>query len=177
MGKRNKKKELENQQEQVANETPDEVKEDTASVSIEDLEEQNKVLQDKYLRLYSDFENYKKRINRERLETLQMASKDLVSALLPILDDFERAKANAKDDDSFGKGIELIYNKLYRVLEQEGLKAMETTGKVFDPELHEAITKLPAPSKKMKGKILDTVEKGYFLKDKILRYAKVVVAE
>lgn len=175
MAKKNKKEVLEDQLEEAVNEIQEEVMEE--EIKIEALQDKNKELQDKYLRLYSDFDNYKKRINRERLETLQMASKDLINNLLPVLDDFERAQANVKDTDSFEQGVGLIYHKLYRILEQEGLKAMETTGETFDPEYHEAITKLPAPSKKMKGKILDTVEKGYFLKDKILRYAKVVVAE
>ncbi len=177
MAKRNKKEKVKEAPKQEPMESEEQVEVVEGAADIEQLEEKNRELQDKYLRLYSDFENYKKRVSRERLDTLMMASKDLVSAILPVLDDFERAQANAKDKDAFDQGIGLIYNKLYRTLEQEGLKAMESTGKPFDPEFHEAITKLPAPSKKMKGMVMDTVEKGYFLKDKILRYAKVVVAE
>lgn len=169
--KKNKKASKENE-EQLLDEMPQE-----EAVDIEEVEARNRELQDKYLRLYSDFDNYKKRNIKERLETLRMASKDLVTALLPVLDDFDRARANAKDGDSYEEGVGLIYNKLYRILEQEGLKEMESTGQPFDPEFHEAITKLPAASEDMKGVIVDTVEKGYFLKDKILRYAKVVVAE
>ncbi len=185
MAKRRKKKEkkeeeLKNKEHNVNQEDLEQAEgaeEKTPDMAGDNCEEKIAELQDKYLRLYSDFENYKKRSIKDRLETLSMASKDLLKALLPVLDDFDRARANAESEDSFEQGVGLIYNKLYRTLEQQGLKPMETTGKPFDPELHEAISKLPAPSEDMKGQILDTVEKGYFLKDKILRYAKVVVAE
>lgn len=175
MAKKSKKEKAPKEQEPVA---VDVQQEDVATEEVEEsFEEKNRVLQDKYLRLYSDFENFRKRTIRERFDTLQMASKDLIKALLPVLDDFDRAQANTKDKKAFGEGVGLIINKLHRILEQEGLKPMESTKEIFDPEFHEAITKLPAPSKKMKGKVMDTVETGYFLKDKILRHAKVVVAE
>ena len=108
------------------------------------------------------------------------AAKDTLMALLPILDDFDRAKKNAEDDDNIeplSEGVMLVYNKLHTTLKQKGLLAMETNGEVFDPEFHEAITKIPAPSEDMKGKIIDTIEKGYLLNDKIIRHAKVVVGE
>lgn len=137
-------------------------------------------LNDKYLRLFAEFENYKKRTVRERLDLLQTASKETIADLLPILDDFDRAKRTAEseeNDEQFSEGVELVYNKLYRTLEQKGLKPMESTGEPFDADLHEAVTEIPAPSEEMKGKVIDTVEKGYFLKEKIIRHAKVVVGK
>ena len=103
-----------------------------------------------------------------------------MAALLPVLDDFDRAKKNAEDENStevFSEGVNLVYNKLYAVLKQKGLEPMETNGEVFDPELHESITEIPAPSDELKGKIVDTIEKGYVLKDKIIRHAKVVIGK
>lgn len=137
-------------------------------------------LKDKYLRLFAEFDNYKKRTIKEKIDFMSTAAQDTMSALLPVLDDFDRAKKNAEDESStepFSEGVNLVYNKIYNVLQQKGLRAMETNGEAFDPELHEAITEIPAPSEEMKGKIIDTVEKGYFLKDKIIRHAKVVVGK
>lgn len=137
-------------------------------------------LKDKFLRLVAEFDNYKKRTSKERINLRETAAKDTLSALLPVLDDFDRAKKNAEDDASaepFSEGVMLVYNKLYNVLRQRGLERMETTGEVFDPELHEAITEIPAPNEEMKGKIIDTIEKGYILKEKIIRHAKVVVGK
>ena len=137
-------------------------------------------LKDKYLRLQAEFQNFKRRNTKERLELMSNAAKDTLMALLPILDDFDRAKKNAEDDDNIeplSEGVMLVYNKLHTTLKQKGLLAMETNGEVFDPEFHEAITKIPAPSEDMKGKIIDTIEKGYLLNDKIIRHAKVVVGE
>lgn len=137
-------------------------------------------LKDKYLRLQAEFQNFKRRNTKERLELMGNAAKETLVALLPVLDDFDRAKKNAEDDDNIeplSEGVMLVYNKLHTTLKQKGLTAMETNGEAFDAELHEAITKIPAPSEDMKGKIIDTVEKGYFLNDKIIRHAKVVVGE
>ena len=142
--------------------------------------EEYQQLNEKYLRLYAEFENYKKRTIKERMELVRNAAQETIVDLLPVLDDFDRAKKNAEDEDTeeyFSEGVELVYNKLYKVLKQKGLKPMETDGKEFDSELHEAISEIPAPSDKMKGKIIDTVEKGYFLNDKIIRHAKVVVGK
>jgi molecular chaperone GrpE len=103
-----------------------------------------------------------------------------VTALLPVLDDFDRAKKNADDENSaetFSEGVSLVYQKLYNILKQKGLEPMETNGQPFDPELHDAITEIPAPTDDMKGKVVDTVEKGYMLNDKIIRHAKVVVGK
>ena len=135
---------------------------------------------DKYLRLYAEFDNYKKRTVREKLELMKTAAQETISALLPVLDDFDRAKKvsdNPDTDESFSEGVTLVYNKLYQVLENAGLKAMESDGQEFDPEAHEAITEIPAPSEELKSKVVDTIEKGYTLNDKIIRYAKVVVGK
>lgn len=135
-------------------------------------------MKDKYLRLYAEFDNYRKRTSKEKLDLIKTASQDVIVALLPILDDFERAKkASEASGETFSEGVMLIYDKLFRTAEQQGLKPMESTGQPFDSDSHEAITKIPAPVADLKGKVVDTVEKGYYLHDKIIRYAKVVVGE
>ncbi|MEZ4909824.1 MAG: nucleotide exchange factor GrpE [Saprospiraceae bacterium] len=131
---------------------------------------------DKYLRLFAEFDNYKKRTIKERFELMKSAAQETITALLPILDDFDRAKKSADDGkESFSDGVQIVYNKLFSTLENKGLKKMETNGQSFDPEAHEAITDLPAPDPSQKGIIVDTIETGYTLNDKIIRYAKVVV--
>jgi molecular chaperone GrpE len=147
---------------------------------IEELQAQLDESKDKFIRLFAEFENYKKRNMRERLELMRTAAQDTMSDILPVLDDFDRAKKSADDDTSpeqFSEGVELVYNKLHSILQAKGLKAMESTGEVFDPELHEAITEIPAATEDQKGRIIDTVEKGYMLNDKIIRFAKVVVGK
>lgn len=147
---------------------------------IEELSQEVGELKDKYLRLFAEFDNYKKRTVKERLELLRTAAQDTIASLLPVLDDFDRAKKTADDestDETFSEGVMLVYNKLYTVLKNHGLEEMETNGADFDPELHEAITEIPAPDKKLKGKVIDTIEKGYYLRDKIIRHAKVVVGK
>lgn len=147
---------------------------------IEILKAEVAEAKDKYLRLFAEFDNFKKRNVKERIALISSASQDTMSSLLPILDDFDRAKKSAEDDstdESFSDGVQLVYNKLHQTLENKGLKKMESTGEVFDPELHEAITKIPAPNDEMKGKVVDTIEPGYTLNDKIIRHAKVVVGE
>ena len=137
-------------------------------------------LNDKYIRMYSEFDNYKRRTARERVEFLQSASRDLVVALLPVLDDFERAEkavAASNDLEAFKEGLKLVHQKMKSVLSQNGLQAVESVGKEFDVDFHEAITKIPAPSEDLKGKVVDEVERGYLLKDKVIRFAKVVVGE
>jgi len=132
------------------------------------------------MRLVAEFENYKKRTVRERVELIQTAARDTIADLLPILDDFDRAKKLADDessDESFSEGVELVYQKLHSTLKKRGLHAMESDGEPFDAEYHEALTEMPAPSEEMKGKVVDTIEKGYFLKEKIIRHAKVVVGK
>ena len=134
---------------------------------------------DKYLRLYSEFENFRRRNAKERLELVKTASSDLMEQLLPVIDDFERAQnANKSQEDveAIKEGFDLIHNKLFKTLENKGLKVMETAkGTEFDAELHEAITQFPTDEKGMKGKIIDTVEKGYYLGEKVIRFAKVVI--
>lgn len=137
-------------------------------------------LKDKNLRLFAEFDNFKKRTNRERLELIRTSTEDLVQKLLPVLDDFDRAKKTAEDssnDETFSEGVQLVYNKLYQILEARGLEPMDTDEVDFDPELHEAITKIPAPNEDLKGKIIDHIEKGYYLNDKIIRHAKVVIGD
>ena len=137
-------------------------------------------LKDKYLRLAAEFENYKRRTTKERIELFKTASQELMVALLPVLDDFERARnatASTTDANAVRESIEIIQSKLNKTLQQKGLTAMETKGGDFDAELHEAITQIPAPSDDMKGKIVDEVEKGYYLGDKVIRHAKVVLGQ
>ena len=136
---------------------------------------------DKYLRLFAEFENYKKRTTKERIELYKTASQDLMTSLLPIIDDFERALTHIEEDkeaEELRKGVLLIYQKFYSTLESKGLSNIEVKqGDAFDVEIHEAITQVPAPSKKLKGKVIDCVEKGYKLGDKIIRYPKVVIGQ
>ena len=133
---------------------------------------------DKFLRLFAEFENYKRRTTKERIELFSTASQDVIKSLLPIIDDFDRALSEmAKNKASeLSKGVELIKNKLLSTLEQKGLSAIEVTnGDVFSADDHEAITQIPAPSEEMKGKIIDVIEKGYKLGDKVIRFPKVVI--
>ena len=133
---------------------------------------------DKFLRLFAEFENYKRRTTKERIELFSTASQDVIKSLLPIIDDFDRALSEmAKNKASeLSKGVELIKNKLLSTLEQKGLSAIEVTnGDVFSADDHEAITQIQAPSKEMKGKIIDVIEKGYKLGDKVIRFPKVVI--
>jgi len=141
------------------------------------LQEELDELKDKYLRLFAEFDNYKKRTVKERLDLMKTAGQETIQSLLPVLDDFDRAKKSAESDKSaevFSEGVAMVYKRLYHILEQQGLKSMESNGIDFNPELHEAISEIPA-GQAMKGKVIDTVEKGYTLNDKIIRYAKVVV--
>jgi len=159
-------------------EATEQVEEETPMDPLEELQAQYNELNDKYLRLYSDFENFRKRAAKERIDLIMNGGADVFKLLLPIVDDFERARTNmetADDVPSVKEGVELIYHKLVKELGNKGLKAMETKGEVFDSELHEAITQIPAPSEDMKGKVVDELEKGYFLNDKVIRFAKVVV--
>jgi molecular chaperone GrpE len=137
-------------------------------------------VKDKYLRLLAEFENYKKRTTKERLELMSTAAKETLIAMLPIADDFDRAKKASEGENStekFSEGVTLVYNKFFSTLEAKGIKAMDSTGQTFDAEQHEAITEIPAPTPELAGKIIDTIEKGYYLNDKIIRYAKVVVGK
>ncbi|SDS00608.1 molecular chaperone GrpE [Polaribacter sp. KT25b] len=175
-----KEEELNNEQE---NAQVDENQEIEAEVVKEEptTEELVQAEKDKFLRLFAEFENYKKRTSRERIELFKTAGQELMTSLLPIVDDFERALAHIEDDkeaEELRKGVLLIYQKFYNTLEQKGLSKVETKeGDVFDAEIHEAITQIPAPSPDLKGKVIDCVENGYKLGDKIIRYPKVVIGQ
>lgn len=148
-------------------------------LSVEEkLKQENAALNDKYLRLFAEFDNYKRRTQKERIELLQTAGKDVIVSLLTILDDFDRANKAAETAVEVGpikEGVQLVHNKLMSVLGQKGLKVMESINTPFDTDLHEAITKVPAPSEELKGKVIDELEKGYTLNEKVIRFAKVVV--
>ena len=147
----------------------------------EKLEAEVKQEKDKFLRLFAEFENYKRRTAKERIELFSTASEGVMKTLLPVLDDFERALTHIEDDkeaEELRKGVLLIYQKLIKTLEQKGLKLMEVNkGDVFNADNHEAITQIPAPSDDMKGKIIDIVEKGYILGEKVIRFPKVVIGQ
>lgn len=133
-----------------------------------------------YMFLMADFDNFRKRVRREKEDLLKNGNEKVLAGLLPIVDDFERgleATRDSEDPNSIREGMELIYNKLVKFLEQNGVKAMESTGKDFDADLHEAIATIPAPSEELKGKVIDTTQKGYTINDKVLRHAKVAVGE
>ncbi len=166
-----------NAQEEEKEETPEEETESSEEKSEKgELEE----LRNKYLRLVAEFDNYRKRVARERIELTQTAEKDVVVSLLDILDDADRAEGQMEKTDDIGavhEGALLIFNKLRKTLKSKGLKEMESLHGDFDAELQEAIAEVPAPSKDLKGKVIDIIQKGYYLNDKIIRHAKVVVGK
>jgi molecular chaperone GrpE len=152
--------------------------EETEMDELEKLSHEVQKEKENFLRLFAEFENYKKRTSRERIELFSTANKELMLALLPVLDDFERGlnEIEKSSDGALLEGMKLIYNKFKNTLTQKGLKEVEVKpGDVFDPEIHEAISQIPVPDKKLKGKIIDVVEKGYKLGDTIIRYPKVVM--
>ncbi|MCP4521050.1 MAG: nucleotide exchange factor GrpE [Cytophagales bacterium] len=133
---------------------------------------------DKYLRLYSEFDNFRKRTNKEKADLIATAGERLLLKVLPVVDDFERAEKSNKEVDDAEKlkeGFQLIYDKFGKILEAEGLKAINATGEEFDADLHEALTQIPSPSEEMKGKVIDEIERGYYLGEKVIRFSKVVV--
>ena len=165
-----------NENEIVDGETPLPLTEEEPEIEAGDPVQLEK---EKYLRLYSEFENFRRRTNKERLDWMQTASKDLMVELLPVVDDMERAMKSMQQagDVKSVEGMELVFKKLYSTLEKKGLKPMQAQGESFDPEIHEAVTQFEAPSEDMKGKVIDELEKGYFLNDKVIRFAKVVVGK
>jgi len=174
--------EIENVEAQQTESSQEETQEEVIELSKEEsLEIQVKEATDKYLRLYSEFDNFRKRTQKEKIELYKTAGEGMISAVLPILDDLERAeKANQDSEDSQGikDGIKLIQDKLVNILKTKGLEAVESPiGQDFDVKFHEAITQIPAPSKKEKGKVLDVVEKGYELNGKVIRFSKVVIGQ
>lgn len=143
-------------------------------------EEKYAELHDKFIRIHAEFDNYRRRTNKEKLDIIATANAAVLKDLLGVLDDFDRAAKNneqANDIDSVKEGFKLIHHKLKHILESKGLKEMKADGEVFDSELHEAIANIPAPDKKAVGKVIEAVEKGYYLNDHVIRYAKVVVGQ
>lgn len=147
---------------------------------LDELKAQLDESKDKYLRLFAEFDNFKKRTAKEKLELIETASKSTVCEILPILDDFERAIAVADDasnEETISEGVTMIIQRLFRSMENIGLKPLVSTGEAFDVDIHEALTEIPAPTEELKGKVVDTIQKGYFLKSKLIRHAKVVVGK
>jgi molecular chaperone GrpE len=147
---------------------------------MEKLQESLQDQKDKYLRLYAEFDNFKRRTAREKVELNQAAGKDVIQSMLEVLDDCDRAEKQllaAGEIEQIREGVQLVFHKLRKALKQRGLKEMNSIGTEFNPDIHEAITEIPAPSPDLKGKVLDVVETGYYLNDKIIRFAKVVVGK
>jgi len=145
---------------------------------VDDIGTKLKEINEKYTRLYAEYDNYRRRTAKEKIELIKSGGEDVIISVLPVLDDMERALAHHKDTDDhkpLQEGLELICQKMVKILTARGVKPMGEKGEVFNPDLHEAITNLPAPSNDMKGKIMEVVEKGYTLNDKVIRHAKVVV--
>lgn len=176
------KEELKNSEDMAENlnDTKEEKKTNNSEKDkVQELGEKLTELNDKYLRLYSEFENYRKRTNQEKADLIKYGSEDTIKAILPIVDDYERAiQAFGENEDNAAlkEGVVLIYNKLMTTLQQKGLKAIEAKGEKFDENLHEAVAQFPASDDEQKGKVIDEVVKGYYLNDKVIRYSKVVVA-
>ena len=147
---------------------------------IEKLQSEIGDLKDKYIRLVAEFDNFRKRSSRERLELHQTAGKEVITSFLDVLDDCDRAQKqleNSEDVQAIKEGVFLVFNKLRNTIQQKGVKAMEAVNQEFNPDLHEAITEIPAPNPELVGKVIDEVQKGYYLNDKIIRFAKVVVGK
>lgn len=153
---------------------------DNSEVEEKDAEVKLAELQDKYLRLSAEFDNYRRRTLKERMELTRSAGESILLGILPVMDDFDRAMnlmESTPECQSMKEGIDLIYGKMKEFLKQNGIKEIEALDKDFDTDLHEAVTKIPATEKKKKGKVVDVIQKGYYLNDKIIRYSKVVVGE
>ena len=146
---------------------------------IQELEEKLKEINGKYLRLFSDFDNFRKRTAKERLDLLNIASEEVILSLLPVIDDFERALAvvEKNNNNTDYEGIKLIYNKLTNILGKKGLSPINSKGEIFDTDFHETFTIIPAPSEDMKNKVIDEIQKGYILNGKVIRFARVVVGQ
>jgi len=183
MSKKENPNEIENEfLEAMQNEAAENDEQGVEEQSVEEkLQNELKQEKDKFLRLFAEFENYKRRTAKERIELFSTASEDVMKNLLPILDDFERALShidNDKEAEALRKGVSLIYNKLVNTLEQKGLTVMVVEkGEAFNADTHEAITQIPAPTEDLKGKIIDVIEKGYKLGDKIIRFPKVIFGQ
>ena len=166
-------------EENAENKNP-ETEEKNVEKELEDAKEQLEQQKDKFLRLSAEFDNYRKRTMKEKAELILNGGEKTISSILPILDDFERALQNmekATDVNAIKEGVEIIYNKFIKVLKENGVKVIETKGQPLNTDFHEAIAVIPAPEEAQKGKILDCVQNGYTLNDKVIRHAKVVVGE
>ena len=171
---------VEDQTEESSSSTQADSKESEEAKPELSAEDKYSELNNRFLRLYAEFENFRKRTNKERLDIITNANAELLKDLIPVIDDFERAIANNKDSEdvvAIKEGFSLIYNKYKGILESKGLEPMESEGKVFDSEIHEAVANLPTDDKKLKGKVIEAIEKGYLLNEQVLRYAKVVVGQ
>ncbi len=160
--------------------TSSQTKKNKTAEKIKALEKSCNELNDKYLRLSAEYDNYRKRTLKERMELIKSAGEDTLINFLPIMDNIDRAKKSvddAKDIGAIKEGINLIYKHIFDFLTERGIKEIEAIGETFDTDLHEALTKIPSPSEDLKGKVVDVIEKGYKLKDKVLRFSKVVVGE
>ncbi|MFS4481626.1 nucleotide exchange factor GrpE [Hyunsoonleella sp. 2307UL5-6] len=187
MSKKSKVKDIKDTQDSGVEKEPVAVEEQQEQEVVEELSVEDKLKEelqnekDKFLRLFAEFENYKKRTSRERIELFKTAGKEVMVEILPVLDDFERALTHIEDDkeaEELRKGVLLIYQKLLSTLEKKGLSVAEVSqGDTFDAEIHTAITQIPAPNDDLKGKVVDVVEKGYKLGDTIIRFPKVVVGQ
>ena len=150
----------------------------TNEPELETLRNELGEMKDKFIRKVAEFENFKKRSTKERIDLIQTAGKEVIIDMLEVLDDCERAeKQMSTIDDKAKEGVMLVFNKLKSLLVAKGLKPMETINKEFNPDIHEAITEIPVPAEEQKGKVIDEIQKGYYLNDKIIRYAKVVVGK
>ena len=173
----------ENQQEETAQEeapAAEQTVEEQLAGMLEEAQQMVREEKDKYLRLSAEFDNYRKRTLKEKAELIKNGGEKTLTAILPVLDDFERALKNmetSEETKAMKEGVELIFNKFQKILGQEGLQKIETEGKEFDTDFHEAIALIPAPSEDLKGKILDCVQTGYMLNEKVIRHAKVSVAQ
>ncbi len=155
-------------------------KKDQSEEKIEGLGKELLELRDKHIRLQAEFDNYRKRTMKEKMDLIKSGGERVIVTILPVIDDFERALiafSEMKDDDPLKKGIHLIYNKLKEFLKQNGIAEIEAKEKDFDTDLHEAITKIPAPKEDLKGKVVDVIQKGYLMNDKVIRFSKVVIGE
>ncbi len=149
---------------------------DELNTKVEEMGMKLAEMNDKYMRIYSEYENYRKRTSAEKAGLILNGGKDVIKLMLPVIDDMERALANLADDDAAKEGMQLILKNMLNALQQKGLKPMEAMGAKFDENYHEAITQIPAPAPEAKGTVIDVVKKGYFLNDEVLRFAQVVVA-
>lgn len=179
--KEEKNEKAENDENVKSQKTQKEVKDtDKDDKTEESVEEKLADIRNKYLRLSAEFDNYRKRTLKEKIDLTKSAGESILVNLLPVMDDFDRAvkmMEDAEEIKAIKKGIDLIYNKFIEFLKQNGVKEIESNNCEFDTDLHEAITKIPAPDKSMKGKVVDVIQKGYYLNDKVIRYSKVVIGE